>query len=159
MYSRPCIELLYAYRYRSGYSCGFHRSSFFPPDPLFAVLCCGVLLSNSVKGGPRQALTPARRAHACVPGWEPAVARLASGWHARPAVGPNFGEAADTLAAGRSNPPLSDVVFHARCECRLSLLGARQQAVESHWSNGVQWRHWSVHASFLVSKICKGTSC
>ena len=78
----------------------------------FAVLAALVLLSNSVKGGPRQALTPARRAHACAPGMEPAVGCLA--WLAcSPRCRPYFGQAADMLAAGRSNPPLSDVVFHA----------------------------------------------
>ena len=34
MYSRPCVELLYAYQYRSGHSRGFHRSMFFPLEPL-----------------------------------------------------------------------------------------------------------------------------
>ena len=45
------------------------------------------------------------------------------------------------LAADRSNPPPSDVVFHMRCECMLPFFGARQQGVENHWSNGVQWVH------------------
>ena len=93
----------------------------------FAVLAALVLLSNSVKGGPRQALTPARRAHACVPGREPAVARLAR-LACSPRCRPYFGQAADMLAAGRSNPPLSDVVFHARCQRRLPFIGARLPA-------------------------------
>ena len=113
----------------------------------FAVLAALVLLSNSVKGGPRHSLTPARWAHACVPGREPAVACLAR-LACSPRCRPYFGQAADMLAAGRSNPPLSDVVFHMRCECMLPFFGARQQAVDSHWSKGLQWVHGESESCF-----------
>ena len=117
--------------------------SFWKSEPsvlLFRGFAAVVLLSKSVNGGPRQALTPARRAHACVPGREPAVACLAR-LACSPRCRPYFGQAADMLAAGRSNPPLSDVVFHTRCQRRLSFFGARQQAVDSHWNKGLQWIH------------------
>ena len=110
-------------------------------------LCCALLrsfcseLSKSVKGGPRHRLSrPRAGLNACVSRREPAVARLV--WLAcSPRCRPYFGQAADVLAAGRSNPPLSDVVFHARCQRRLPFIGARPQAVDSHWSKGLQWVH------------------
>ncbi len=86
-----------------------------------------------------QTLTPARRAHPCVPGHGPAVACLA--WLVcSPRRCPYFGEAADIFAAGRSNPPLSDVAFSHRCDLVLAFCCTPPQAWAFHWWVHLLWR-------------------
>ena len=73
----------------------------------------------------REGLTRARPARSLLGG-------VLRGWHARPTCGHIFGEAATILAAGGSNPPLSDVVFSHRRESMLPFCWALLQAGAFH---------------------------